>query len=108
MRLAFTNFIGTDQLQTFDAVIFPALLQGEERWLLPGIRHDNQLPCVAKRNVVLRAEFVRQPIAFYAQSSLQRVLRIINARVIYTTVARAGGHAEFRELLDKKNVLPAR
>jgi len=58
-------------------------------------------------NFVLGAEFIEQLIAFNAEPRLQRILRVINARVIDAAVSRARCHAEFRKLLDKKNVLPA-
>ena len=56
---------------------------------------------------MLGTKFVRKPVALHAEPGFQRIFWVINAGVVDSTVARAGGHAELRKLLDKKNVLPA-
>ena len=68
---------------------------------------DNNFSAVAERNVVFRAEFVREAVAFDAVAGLQRILRIVDSRVVDAAVARARGHAELGKFLDQKNVLPA-
>src|SRR5205823_4299265 len=89
----------------FDAIVFAAFLQREKLWLLVRIGGDHQLAAVAEGNVVLRAEFISKAVAFDAQARLQRILRIVDARMIDSAVSRAGGHAELRKSLDQKNVL---
>src|SRR6266849_1265912 len=38
---------------------------------------------------------------------LQRTLRVVKAGVNHATVARAGGHTQPRQLLEKEDILPA-
>src|ERR1700674_5996356 len=100
------DFVSADQPKPFDPVLFPALLQRDEFGFLVRIDADDKLPAVAKRNIVFLAEFVREAIALNAQPRFQGILRVINARVVYAAIARAGSHAQLWKLLDKKNVLP--
>src|SRR5438128_1835022 len=72
------------------------------------IRRHHQLSAVAKGHVVFLAKFVSEPVALDAQPRLERILRIVDAGVVHAAVARAGGHAELRKLLDQEHVLPPR
>src|SRR5580693_772213 len=106
-RLAGANLNRPDDAQALNAVLLPALFQREEFFFLVRIDSDDEFPRMPERNVVPLAEFVREPVTLDAVPRLQRILRIVNPRMIHTAVARAGSHAQLRKLLDKKNVLPA-
>src|SRR5215472_3731605 len=71
------------------------------------IGRNHKLSAMPEGNFVFRAKFVKQLVAFDAKPRLQRILRIINSRVIHTAVARARRHPNLGILLDKKNILPA-
>jgi len=107
VRLTLADFRLVDKLEALNAVVFTALLEREELGLFVTIGGDHQLAAMTEWNLVFLAEFVGEAIAFHAQASLQRALRIVNPRMVDTAVARAGGHAELGKLLDEENVLPA-
>src|SRR5260370_3719629 len=106
MRLAFANFVRINQAQSLDAIVVAAPLQCREFQHLMSICGHYQLSAVTKGNFVLRAEFIRKAIAFYAKPCLQGALRVINAGVLHSAVARAGSHTQLGKLLDEKDVLP--
>src|SRR5260370_14630342 len=108
VRFAFANLIRADQPQSCNAVFLATLLQCRELLHLVNIRGHHQLSAMAKRHIVFRAKFIGEAIALHAEPRLERILRIVNSGMIYTAVARAGGHAQLWKLLDEKNVLPTR
>src|SRR5260370_9204991 len=105
--LARVNFGGADKPKPFDAVLFAALFQRGEFDFLARISRHDQLSRMAEGNIVLGAKFVRKAIALDAVPRLQRILRVIDAGVVYAAIARTRRHPELRKLLDEKNVLPA-
>ena len=107
VRFALADLRGINNLQAFDAIVFSAFLQSDEFLFFVCIGGNDEFPGVAKSHLVLRAEIVGEAVAFDAKARFQRILRIVNARMIDAAVARAGRHAEFRKLLDEKDVLPA-
>ncbi len=56
---------------------------------------------------MLLAEFVHHAVARDAQARLQRILLIVDSRMDDSAIARTGGHANARILLDQKDILPA-
>src|SRR5258708_39829955 len=107
VRFARADFGSPNNSKPLDAVIFTALLQGGEFAFLVRISCDNDLPRVAEGNIVFSAKFVRKAVALDAVARLQRILRVVDAGVIYAAVAPAGGHDELLKLLNKNSVLPA-
>src|SRR5712664_3652869 len=63
MRLALPNFRRINEPQSLDAVVFTAFFQRDKFGFLMRIDGNDQFPAVAKGNVVLRAKFVREPVA---------------------------------------------
>src|SRR5882672_11515402 len=106
-RLAGTNLDRTYNPQALNAVILAALLQRNKFFFLMRIGRNHEFARVAKRNAVLLAEFVGEAISCDAMPRLQRISWIVDPRMIHAAVPRAGGHSKLRELLHKKNVLPA-
>src|ERR1700733_9424654 len=107
MWLATLNLLRANDRKALHTVVAPTLRQRFQFRLLAYIRGHHQLPALAMWYVVLGAEFEGQAIAFNAMPSLKRTLRIVDARMDHTAVARAGSHAQFRKLFHQKNILPA-
>ena len=68
---------------------------------------DDKLPGGAVGNIVLRAKILGQAIAFDTMACFPGIFRVVDAGMNDAAVARAGGHAEFGNLFDKEDVLPA-
>ena len=108
MWLPFANLLWPNQPQTLHAVVFAFFLQRLEIRFFMRVRRHHKLPRVAKRNTMLFAKFVRQPVSFNAVPRLQRILRIVDAGMHDPAVTRTGGHPQLRILLHQKNIIPTR
>src|ERR1700730_4481287 len=106
----FTNahLDGSDDAQVCNAIFFPAPLEGDELLLLMRVGCDHEFPCVTEGDLVLLAKLIGETVALDAMPRLQRIFRVVDARMIHSAIACAGGHAEFRKLLDQEYVLPAK
>ena len=107
MRFSITDFLRINYLQSFDPIFLALLKQRQElRLFLPGFC-DDQFSGSAVGNTVLGTKFLCQAISLHTVASLPGICRIVDAGMDDAAVARAGRHAEFRELLNQEDILPA-
>ncbi len=105
VRLAGANLLRADEAKPFDAVALSILFQRDQRGFFVRVSGNDQFAGVPERNVVPGAKLIHQAVALDAEALLQGIFRVVDAGMNHTAVARAGGHAELRILLDEENVI---
>ena len=102
--LALADSLLSHQLQALDSIGSPVFRKLFELGNFGFVTGDNNFPAIAVRDPVCRAEFFGQPIPFHTKSSFEEFRRIVDTRMNYAAVARTGGHAQPRRLLQQKHI----
>jgi hypothetical protein len=103
---ALANFRWANQSQAFDAVLLAALVQRFQCGFFARLGGYHQLAGTPVRDMVLFAKSKCEWIALQAMARFERAGRIVNSRVNYAAIARAGSHAYTRKALHDEDILP--
>ena len=99
------HFLHRDPFQSPNAVRPTQREKLFQLGFFPGGNGDDQLAASDVGHIVRGGELVGQTIPFDTMESLERVGRIVNARVDHTAVTGARRHADARQLFEDENVI---
>src|SRR5579863_401584 len=107
MRFASFDCSAIDDAKPLDTVFAAVFHQGCEFVCLLGRGGHDDLADPVMRNAMRRAKLVRQLVSTNAVARLKRALGIVDAGMDDAAVPGTGEHADLRQSLQNKNIIPA-